>query len=135
MIDVWGLAPWQLFPLIPGVVPGLEPEPEPPAKQIPTYIKLLDMCSRPKGTSTQIGYVLQVQYKVLDQEGKPIYGNAALNEAGAVMREDLKTVSGPTIVGGGEWCPQGGRCRNRVMSPTGTFWDTISGNPTGGAVF
>jgi hypothetical protein len=43
MIDVWGLAPWQLFPLIPGVGPALEPEPDPP-KQRPYKLKIKDDC-------------------------------------------------------------------------------------------
>jgi hypothetical protein len=91
------------------------------------------MCDFPNGTSLTPGYALAVKYQVLDQYGRPILGNMALNAAGVVVVETVETVSGPEIVGNGVWCPAGGRCATAPsMSPAGVFWDFLAGESGGG---
>jgi RHS repeat-associated protein len=128
-ISIWAF-PWPTP--VPSPSPGddWESEEEP---QRASFLQIVDLCFEPNGgKGTTIGYTLAVKYRVLDQNTNPIYGNAALNAAGAAVSEEVTTTSGPQIVGGGVWCPAGGRCSTPgSMDPSGHFWDILAGDPKG----
>ncbi len=113
-------------------VPGIEVQRRPTPAQIPSELRLVDTCYYPNGTSISSGYTLEVEYQVLDQFGNPIYGNSTLNSLGVVVNENVVTTSGPTIRGGGVWCPVGGSCSTAgSMTSSGMFWDVLAGDPNG----
>jgi hypothetical protein len=100
--------------------------------QIPTEIGFVQNCYY-QSTSTTVGYTLEMEYQVLDQNGQPIRGVGTLNSLGVVITESITTKTGPTIVGGSSWCPVGGNCSAPgSMNPNGTFWDTLAASATGG---
>jgi hypothetical protein len=97
-------------------------------------LKEVDDCIYPSGigvTALTATFTLEVEYQVL-VNGSPVYGNSALNALGVSISESVATTSGPKIVGGGVWCPNGGSCDTAgSMTSTGTFWDMLAGSPGG----
>jgi RHS repeat-associated protein len=105
-----------------------------PAPPPQISLKEIDDCIYPSGigvTALTATFTLEVEYQVL-VNGSPVYGNSALNALGISISELVGTTSGPNIVGGGAWCPNGGSCDTAgSMTSTGTFWDMLAGSPSG----
>lgn len=120
-----------------GTGPGCPPAggPTPPGKsatQIASALAIVDDCYYPNGTKLTFGFTLEVEYQVVDQTGRSIYGNDTLNGLGVVIKESVTTTSGPQVTGGGVWCPIGGNCDTAgSLSPSGTFWDILAGAASG----
>jgi hypothetical protein len=59
----------------------------------------------------------QISYQVLDQYGRPFFGNGNRLD----VSETVTTVYGPKITGGGHWMQS-----NHTMDPYGVFTDYLS---------
>jgi RHS repeat-associated protein len=86
-----------------------------PAARYAAGLRKADDCYYENGYGTSVGYVREVEYQVVDQEGDPF--------AGAIVEESVTTTSGPTIVGGGVW-----KESDLSMSREGRFRDYLSAN-------
>jgi RHS repeat-associated protein len=117
------------------ILPVFAPQPKPTPRII--TIQEIDDCIFPNGTGITGGaWVLEVEYQVL-VNGQPILGNYSLANAGiSQVSETVTTTSGGPINGNGAWCLSNGNCAAPgSLTPSGTFWDVLSGNGTANQSF
>jgi hypothetical protein len=84
-------------------------------------LSVKDDCYWAKGTGYLSGYTRVITYQVVDQDGRPYYGNEV-----PTVRETVTPTGGVKITGNGVW-----QRSNNTISPNGTFVDFLSSNGQG----